>query len=618
MKINFGLAIVAAILGVSVFDTQGPRKNSSDEMPNQIFGKLIKGDFKEYPSAPGVMVYSDRLGFQPQKAYYYQTKQRSNGSNGSIVYCFSENNNLPTKVTITKSIASNNGLPVIPFVGLENGGFFEYKSNEWNHKGLKFEILMNTETARQNTRYLLSTNFGKNKGLIPDGDWISTGGIFGILFKNKNNKKNVLVLRGSSLICGQNDDFFEYKSNNEKHQGLTTEILMNTETAGQNTRYLLSTNFGKNKGLIPDGDWISDDGILFKNQDHNSALCLYEQLFTNYTRVDHSKYQLVTSTEKPKYTSTVNMGWYEEDFSQTPTYSRFVYTHGNDLFYSMYSDKNDKLGTVYMTKKEKAAGTKYLYIGQSGVFFTSADNKNYSVSRDFPYKSKSPVHTSNKINVYMNTKNVESDTLYYLSNQHNPSINGDWISKDGLRFNSIELDKEKNTELYLYQNSVFSNDINLFSDLKSIFQNLSGKYPCMFELGFYGGKDLSNNSTRILHINWDKKYFSEPNNLELYKNIDDQNDKFELSLSLLAKKNKSCFYNISSYVAVDGVFISSADILDYKKREWILYRDNRLNGLYGNNKQSVILSKSDITGRLDLSTYITPDFMSVILRMTNK
>ena len=70
----------------------------------------------------------------------------------------------------------------IAYLGLKNGGFFEYKSNNPKHKDSKFEILMNTDYSYENTKYYLPTNSEKNKDAFPpDVDWISK---YGILFSN--------------------------------------------------------------------------------------------------------------------------------------------------------------------------------------------------------------------------------------------------------------------------------------------------------------------------------------------------------------------------------------------------------------------------------------------------
>ena len=131
---------------------------------------------------------------------------------------------------------------------------------------------------------------------------------------------------------------------------------MNTENyTDQNARYILSTNFGKNKGAIRNGDWISTDGVLFRSTDKSivSPLRVTTGVSGIFTKNKSKEYQIFINL--PDYKTSDYLSKYIELPSECKTTSTIIINENENILKMLFRyDTKDLYRTTFTSSIAKS------------------------------------------------------------------------------------------------------------------------------------------------------------------------------------------------------------------------------------------------------------------------
>ena len=233
-----------------------PPSTSIIATANRIFG-VTRTRFQESASAPGVFI--SNLG----KVYYYKTKQESRF--GFVVYYLSRNGEPPKNATQNSINITDQNLPAIPFLGLENGGFFDHKSNNPNHrvsqaKYISPDIFTNTlDNSNPNKAYYAKWD---------NSDWISNDGLK--FTKSAANDKDTIryVVFDNVFYLFNDKGAYKNKNENPAQISLRTNPNFNETFPLDGINYLFLTE--KEIALSKDNRETSSCSVVLSKQIPNA------------------------------------------------------------------------------------------------------------------------------------------------------------------------------------------------------------------------------------------------------------------------------------------------------------------------------------------------------------
>ena len=242
----------------------------------RTFTNTVKIDIntinKPISTAPGV--YMNGGDVNNSSAFLY--KSRSGKSYLSIDTGIQKNGGAFYEVisnTATEIVVSSIRQTDILYTDLKNGGFFEYNSSNYNHTSV-MQIMMNTETATETTRYACNIKNANNNFIT---DWSFGNGLqitsFSSITENwhtgnafrydlENNNANSDLTDKTIIIVAGKAFRGAWIPSPWKNTSIY-QLMMNTDKVTSATNYLLLHSHSNNQ---KDG-YISTDGLKYTKID---------------------------------------------------------------------------------------------------------------------------------------------------------------------------------------------------------------------------------------------------------------------------------------------------------------------------------------------------------------